>query len=361
MKIKIYLFALPIILIIFICGCGKKPAYEWETVGNPYFTPGAMDQISLYVSGSVPYVAFDDLTAEGRAAVMRFNGSSWEFIGSQGFSEGFAGYITLYVNKDVPYAGYSEVPPDGRHFVSPKAMKFTGTEWTSLSSEEIPFSANGSGLYINDSGAYMLSMEKGALKLVNDIWQPMAQEPFCANTYDFASLYVHNFAPYVIYSDTGAAKKAVIKKLDSGKWVKLGNKDISAGEICATSMCFYNYTLYAAFVDKGDQGNARVIRYNGNEWEPVGKPGFSKGQAYYTTLSADKTTLYLSYLDAGLKGVVLRFNGKKWEDISPKLPDGQLFRLTVFAADSVPYIAYTHADKDGNQTKATVMKLKAKK
>jgi len=347
-----------LIIIISAFGCAKKPVYEWQPVGKPAFTPGSMDKISLFVENSVPYIAFDDYTADNRAAVMRFNKSSWDFVGSQGFSEGSAGFITLYVIKNIPYVGYAEVPEDGRHFVFPKTMKFTDGSWTPMNNGEVPASAIGSSLFVNDEGSYMLSLENGLLKLTDGTWQALTTEPFSGAKFDFASLCVSNGIPYVIYSDTGDTKKGIVKKLENKKWTKLGTTDISAGEICATSLCADNGKIYAAFSDKGNSGNACALMYNGSEWEHAGKTGFSNGQAYYTTVCVDNGTPYLSYLDANLKATVLKFNGKKWEDLSANLPVGRMFYLTLFVEKSVPYIAYAESDKDGNNAGATVMKLK---
>ena len=345
-------------IILLACSCARKPAFEWQAVGSPRFTPGEMDKISLFVDNGTPYVAFDDYTSSDKAAVMRFDGKAWGMAGTQGFSEGSAGYITLYVNKGMPYVGYDEVPEDGRHFVFPKAMKYDGTAWAPLSEDELPNSAMGSSLYVCDDGAYMLSSEKGILKLSGSKWEAVGDEPFSKNTADFASLRVNAGVPYVIFSDTGGTKKAVVKKMENGKWTVVGNGGISQGEVCATSICFDGATPYAAFVDKGNSGNACAMRYNGTAWEPLGKPGFSKGQSYYTTLCVDKGALYLAYLDASLQANALKFNGKEWESIGTGLPKGELSYYTMTVSGSIPYIAFCQADKNGKDPKATVMALR---
>ncbi len=80
----------------------------WEDVGAAGFTPGAVDYTSMQVGSGIPHVAFKDATETGKASVMRYVNSAWRSLGRAGFSEGTADYVCLVMNGSVPYVAFSD-------------------------------------------------------------------------------------------------------------------------------------------------------------------------------------------------------------------------------------------------------------
>ncbi|PKL92413.1 MAG: hypothetical protein CVV21_03640 [Candidatus Goldiibacteriota bacterium HGW-Goldbacteria-1] len=347
------------IIITLFTGCGKPDV--WNYVGEPNFTPGGMDKISLFAYDGTLYIAFDDVPADDRASVMKFNGSSWEHVGVRNFSDNLASYISLFVSKGIPYTAYIDTAlTEQRAYLTQKVMAFNGTEWADVGMPEEISTVENTSFYVEDGTPYLLSRTMGVLKFNGSSWETVGTEVFSSDNTDFVSMCVSDSVPYVIYSDTNKTKKAVVKKMENGRWVKLGDGELSKGEVCATSITIDKGILYAAFVDKGDSGNACVMKYENNKWSHVGKPGFSKGQAYYTTLSAQDGALYLSYTDTKLDPVVLKFSKGKWVNAGTGLPKGQLTFQTIFADKGIIYTAFcknSTDDQNNYQPKASVMAL----
>jgi hypothetical protein len=94
-------------------GNGNKASVEmyngssWIYLGSEDFSPALGYQASLFVYGTIPYMAFEDgSTPNTGASVMEYNGSTWVYVGKAGFSPGSAGEPSLSVSNGIPYVAF---------------------------------------------------------------------------------------------------------------------------------------------------------------------------------------------------------------------------------------------------------------
>ena len=130
---------------------GPAPA-GWVTVGSAGFSAGSVVYTSIAIdSGGTPYVAYQDYGNQGKATVMKYNGSSWVAVGSAGFSADSAISPSLAIDSssNTPYVAYQDVS-NGKATV----MKYNGSSWVVVGSPG--FSASASwpmDIAINNSGS----------------------------------------------------------------------------------------------------------------------------------------------------------------------------------------------------------------
>ena len=113
-----------------IQGTGTTAATTtWQIVGSAGFSADYADYTSLALDASgTPYVAYSDWNNDGKASVMKFNGSSWVNVGSAGFTLGRADYISLAIYNGTPYIAYEDYPS-----TKASVMKFNGSSWVNSS------------------------------------------------------------------------------------------------------------------------------------------------------------------------------------------------------------------------------------
>jgi hypothetical protein len=80
----------------------------WAIVGSADFSPVSISSASLYLDGTTPYVAFNDVYSSSQASVMKFNGTYWAYVGKADFTAGGAGYLTVAVNGGIPYVAFGD-------------------------------------------------------------------------------------------------------------------------------------------------------------------------------------------------------------------------------------------------------------
>ena len=177
---------------------------DWAMVGSTGFGTGSQDyqsrvSLAFQPSTSVPFVAYQDGLASGKATVMRFNGSVWVALGSPGFSANAATWVGLAFQQDssVPYVVYND------QFVNASAtvMRYTGSAWTTVGSPR--FSAGQAG-YIN-----------------------LAFSPTTN-------------APYIAYADTATGGHASVMRFDAtaNAWTYVGLRGFTPHETYFTSLAF---------------------------------------------------------------------------------------------------------------------------
>ena len=94
---------------------GPAPA-GWVTVGSAGFSAGSVVYTSIAIdSGGTPYVAYQDYGNQGKATVMKYNGSSWVVVGSPGFSASASWPMDIAINNSgSPYVVYPDVANGGK-------------------------------------------------------------------------------------------------------------------------------------------------------------------------------------------------------------------------------------------------------
>lgn len=345
----IFTFLLLNLLILFL---GNINA-QWVNVGPPGFTPtGIVEYPSLAISGSTPYVAFNDGAHGNKTSVMRFNGTNWEYVGSEGFSVSGSSHHSIAFDGITPYVAFMDAGNGNKSTV----MKLDGLNWVNVG---LPgFSAGPAGyqrLAIDNGTPYVAykdfwySYKITVMKFDGTSWVNVGSPGFSLGAVDFLSLVTNSGIPYVAYSDYGNSNRMTVKKFDGTGWVNVGVELVSGGSSDFPSLAFNNNgNLYVAFNDGINGDKTTVRKLNGGLWSDVGSPGFSVGSAYFQSLAFNGSTPYVAFTSASTSKItVMTFNGLDWVNVgAPGFSNGA-DRISLVMLGSSPYVAYSDHDIAG--------------
>jgi hypothetical protein len=294
----------------------------WKSVGTEGFATAGSNGLSMAIdSQDTPYVVYSNNSnpSNGKASVMRYNGTDWELVGSSEFSDGRAYYPSIaFDSDDTPYVVYQDAGDLNKATVK----RYVGSDWATVGN---PGFTEGNALVTS------IALDSDNI-------------------------------PYVAYWDSAISKLSV-KRYNGTDWVTVGVRGISEGSVDDIQIAFDRYdTPYVAFVDNGvSPGKARVMTFNGSEWEPLGGLGFSEGRAWFTSMALDSNgnpyVVYDDYAHSN-KATVMKYDGSNWVVVgtpgftSPKFPS-YIYTWIALDRNDVPYIVYRDGDNEG---KATVMK-----
>ncbi|QGQ99358.1 DUF1533 domain-containing protein [Paenibacillus psychroresistens] len=292
-------------------GGGKVSAAgapNWEIVGNAGFSASNASSMSTYVYNGTPFVAYVDFGNDGKATVMKYDGSNWVTVGNAGFSAAQASNTSLSVYNGTPYVAYV----DGGNGNKATVMKYNGSNWVIVGSAG--FSAG-------------------------DVYK--------------TSLSIYNGTPYVGYTDNGNGSKATVMKYDGSNWVSVGSAGFSAGTAFNMSISIDNGTPYVGYTDGGNGNKATVMKYNGSNWVTVGNAGFSEGFASYPFFSVSNGLPYVAYI-ANSKITVMKYDGSNWATLgNASFSTGSSDAPSMYVESGTPYLVYSDMANDG---KATISK-----
>jgi len=347
----------------------KAAGSGWESVGPADFSADAARWLKLAISGSTPYVVYQDVASGERAVVMKLNsaGTAWEIVGNSPVSDAYASYTTIAFNGNTPYVAYRDGANDQKATV--KRLNSAGTGWETVgtpgfSEGEVRFTSiaiNAGVPYVVYSSNAVCTVKK--LNSAGTAWETVGPAEFSGLGADGSSIISYNGTPYVAYQDQ---EKVTVKKLNAAgtDWETVGTERFSIGEAAHISMSFNGSSFYVAYMDFGLFGRATVVKLNasGTAWEPVGNSGFSVDFAQTVGIAAGSGTPYVVYVDEGWgsKAVVKKLNSKGtlWESVAQKtISEGDGFSPSMaLDNNNVPYIVYAARV---NGSRATVKKLNA--
>ncbi len=304
----------------------KYNGTSWETVGQAGFFNGGSESggsMAFSPEGEI-YVAVRGYGGvnNGRASVMKYDGSEWVFVGPSNFSDEAIGNMHLkFSNSGEPYVAYKNVTNPQKAIVK----KFDGTNWVDVG-------------------------PAGGLSAGN------------ANGLSFAFSPVGE--PHVSYSDVTNSSKATVKKFDGSSWTTVGTPGgISVGSEQNTSIAFSPAgELYVSYQDVGTNFsfNATVIKFNGTSWSAVGPTAFTPGGIGVTASLAfnPQGEPFVAFRDShnGGKASVMKFNGTDWVYVGNQGFSEALAEYVTLLFDDAgnPYVAY---QDDFHDDKASVMTL----
>lgn len=144
----------------------KFDGSTWITVGAAVFStkPSSDFFMSLVIDSSgTPYVAYSDTANGYKATAMKFNGSAWATVGLAGFSAGKAygtSYSLVIDSSGTPYVGYQDYSNSANGKAT--VMKFDGSSWTTVGTAGLTkTTASYPSLAINSSGTLYLAYGDG--------------------------------------------------------------------------------------------------------------------------------------------------------------------------------------------------------
>ncbi|MEM5948955.1 hypothetical protein WKV44_10450 [Spirochaetia bacterium 38H-sp] len=252
----------------------------WEEVGEPGFSHGEVDDISLAVEEGIPYVAFGDGAHGRRITVMRYNGERWETIGQPGFSGNYRGNafaisdIRLVVENGIPYVAYPEENQlkDGDPPIKkPVVMRYNGEEWERLGRES---------------------------DFTNEIF--------------WLDLAVEDGISYIIYDDP---HDPTVMRYNGKEWEPVGEPHFASSAIFYPNIVIYKGTPYAAFkLLHGLRGvDVFLYKYDGIKWDIVPRQPLllnipHRGDADYVSLAIDDGVPYIACVAAYGKIKVVKYD-----------------------------------------------------
>lgn len=344
----------------------------WLPLSTPGFSAGYTQYNSFAIAkDGTKYVVYQDVTNSKKATVMKFNGTSWVPVGTPGFSIGESSYDSVAIAPDgTPYVAYQDgTDGDGLNNGKATVMKFNGTNWVPVGTPgfstwpviytSIAVASDGS-LYVSYNSDY----GNEVLKFNGASWDNTGTPGFASGALSSISLSVSSDGtPYIAYQDYSVMNgKASVMKFNGVGWSPVGKLGFSDGTVNYLSFAIEPITknLYVAYQDNANYDKATVMKFDGTSWSSVGTPGFSAGGAYYVSITTSSNgTPYVVYGDSTLGGyqaIVMKFNGTSWQTVgTPGFSDGQPYNASIkIDIDGTPYVAY-----GGNSGKETVARLTA--
>ena len=202
----------------------KYDGTSWNNVGQSGFSQKAAECISLFVDNGTPYVAYKDSAKDDKASVMRYDGNSWVYVGTQGFSVSSVcyqrnttnpdpEYVSLQVSNGTPYVAYKDLSKNGKLTV----MKYNGTSWVSVGN---PGFTNGiadhSTLFVDGETPYIAFRDSTqnkatVMKYNGSSWEYVGIAGFSAGLVESISLMLDNGVPYIAYRDVNYRGATVMK------------------------------------------------------------------------------------------------------------------------------------------------------
>jgi len=331
---------------------------SWELVGTAGFTADTASHVTLKFLGTTPYVSFRDGSA-GKATVMKFNGTVWELVGSSGLSDGEVYSTSLNIYGTDPHVAYWNHKGTVNPTADEKAMvrKYSGTSWGNVGTASF---SPGTGYYISmptikaedvivctavDNCApaatfgipyvvfqdsllveyeplkYRLETKAVMMKLVHDNLVDFRWEwEIAANSDDFtggdASIIMtgidRNGDIHAAYVDAVSSNKVTVKKYSSSSWTTVGSAGFTPGSVNSLALALYNVSDPSvptiAFGDGTRSGKASVMEYT-TSWDNVGDAGFTPTAIHNISLainSTGKQYVAYTYTTGGLRKISVR-------------------------------------------------------
>jgi len=370
MKTIIYI----LVFLLPVLGLAQQPWYKsspldymWKSVGDTGFSAGPVEYTNLSFSPSgQPYVVYEDYGNFKKATVMKFDGSNWITIGNAGFSSGESKYTSLcFSPSGQPFVAFNDgqFPYDGRATV----MKFDGTSWVNVG--DTGFSS-GEAWYMNiafgpaDGQPYVCFSDGGignkvvVMKFDGTNWSSVGNVTTLGHG-GFVSFRFNpsDSLPYVAYQIENTSK-ATVMKCDGTNWVNVGVDGFTPGGVDFISLAFNpSGQPYVAFRDLGPM-KASVMKFDGTNWVIVGNANFTSGVVECTSLAFSPSGQpWVAYDDVwnSLKETVMKFDGTNWVYVGSAgfSAGGTCYSNLAFNPSGQPYVAYEDFD---NSNKTTVMK-----
>lgn len=204
---------------------------ERRFVGEPAFTNGPAANVTLWVcdlGAPVPYAAFRDQSADGRASLMAFEDGKWSYVGTRGFTPGPAGAPAL---SFLPTARY-----------------------------QYPCVA-----FIDEERGGRISV----MKYNRGLWEYMGPACISDEKSSGVSLSCESGVAYAAYADGGRESRASVVKFNGGDWEYLGERGFSATGAEGLSVAVSEGSVYLLFIEKRAGGAVRVMKHSRGGWRPL--------------------------------------------------------------------------------------------
>lgn len=300
-------------------GVKKFTGSSWVAVGSIDASPNAVKNTSIsFDTNDVPYIAYSDLSSNGKIRVRKLNAGQWENVGSP-FSGGDTEYVTVKVDSNnIPYAAFKDVNSSIERAV---VKKFNGTTWENVGSTvvssgeafDVSFIIDGNNAPIVAYRDYNTSFSN--VKLFNGTSWISVGTPFYGIYSKIAA--DNNNVLYVSYNNGNVFG---VKKFNGSLWEMMGPTDISNGTIRSGSgrRSFMDMSpdgsIYIAYLNELTD-KAEVKKWNGWDWELVGQTSLQESNLNSVEFKFTGNAPYIVLRLANGNATLKKFNGTNWETV----------------------------------------------
>ncbi len=250
-----------------------------------------------------PWIAFNDVSAGGKAVVKKYSGGSWVTVGSP-VSTGEARSIALaFDNNGVAYVGFYEQSQNYRAYV----YKYTGGSWqmvgTGPIAEEITlwlrfaFDSNNTP-YVLWCKAVGYSYYSRVSSFENNTWSIIGGGDITSNiTYFDHEIVINNDDDVFVSISETTGTELNVYELVYGVWVKKTNSTNYIGEQHGM-VVNSDGLIYLGFQNASQASQTSVVSFDGSTWESVGPVSISGSANNQSMAIASDNTPYIAYSDS---------------------------------------------------------------
>lgn len=306
-------------------------------------------QILLDTAGT-PFAIFGD--GINGICIKQYNGSNWVTYGNSeltGISSNSATFTSITADKDnTPYLSYQE-----SNINADSVKKYDGANWTIQGS--LTRTLNFYPSVASDTAGVIYKAYRNAsnklsvVKYSSGSWVQVGTDGFSASSVNVASITTDIYGvPYVAYSDGNSSNKVSVMKFNGSSWVQVGSAGFSAAGVSSyLSLSFsINNTPFVAYKQSTDS-KLSVMSFDGTAWSLVGSAGISTSNADHISIAVDSANKpYVAYIDGGAstRPTVKYYNGTSWATVgSAGFSTNNFCQYTSIVIDpytNTPYVAY---------------------
>jgi hypothetical protein len=234
----------------------------WSLAGNTTFFIGTvMEQYSLFVDGSVPYLSY----STGKVTVMRLEEGTWKMVGNAQLGQQTQAN-DLYVYQGTPYVVYQEISP-----MSIVVEKLNGNIWGRV------------------GGSYAQA-------------QLPSSHPFFPDFVQNPKIYVDNGTPYVAYNHQNSSNQQYVnvRKYNGSEWESVGAVNFSEMSPMNINFVKAKDSLYVSYYKIDMQGATFVSKtfihqYANGNWTIIGNHETFPNNSGELPLYGNNSALYAAY------------------------------------------------------------------
>lgn len=205
--------------------------YDSSWIGLGSFTTHQTNKLKCIADSNYLYVLFADTNIDGKATVMKYNGTTWQTVGNAGFSaNNFTSFDICVDNNGILYTAFQHPTT-----MQTTVMTYDGTSWTNVD--------NMAEIGMNHS----------------------------------LSLATYNNELYIAYVDyNNHLDKITVKKFDGTNWINIGDPEFTENAAYSCSLCFDSagtpYVAYDNYYASPEIGPCRIIvrKFAQNYWRSIG-------------------------------------------------------------------------------------------
>lgn len=289
----------------------KFDGTDWIDVGNVISTGSAIYCNVAVSRNNIPYVVYRDGTAgNSKLTVKQFDGTDWVLVGTQNFTPGNSAKPSIaFAPDNTPYVAFTDFAGSANGKAT--VMKFDGTSWSIVGT----YVSSGSSSYpevriASDGTPYCAFIDAGlgglpvVKKFENNAWVAIATSVSASVSKNLSFQLNAMDQPVVSFTDVVNSNRLTVRTFDGTNWNAIGTAGFSPSAVGGTGAVYSFSSLVidktgrpiVAYADADSNDRVTVMRYSGAGWDVLGTQPAAEHRAKCVGLTVDKAnTVYGSY------------------------------------------------------------------